>query len=484
MDRRSNSAGLIRFFQVPLFLLTRRHRHNFPAVTIPIQGFSFVAFVFYVISAGAALPSLVSTLLLSATPGITAADEKPAYLRRGDEVEARYRSYQNRLASLCEPLDGRTEEIGADLAAKLAAARSPSTLRGYQIVPKFVPDVSAPVGRPRVRSMHYSWPWTEKLISVETEKIILGEREFERVFTTGTASDVYVNLANVCLALFTQKQLVDAHLRYNLFWQAEIAKERPGYDRMTELHDAVLERQALLDALDAPDEDAFNKALAEIPSVADGKTRAALETELKERGRILEKKILSATDPNPLMPFVSVEHMESGLWIVRVLFYTDIEEPDFVRAFKDSVEKIWRVHDAEDEFRVEVSIKTLSAARLYGGSPPRRGESVDVVRHVSLFPTDGAVLTTGAITTHVIGRAVVLGPHDIAPHVLAHEFGHILGFKDLYFRGYKDLGQDGFDVMEIVADPNDIMGSPGVGPVLRRHFEAIIKRSGAGAMRQ
>ena len=412
-----------------------------------------------------------------------AADEVAAYLRRGDEVGARYRSYQNRLESLCAPLDGRTKEIGADLAAKLAAARSPSTLSGYQIVPKLAPDVLAPAGRPRATSMRYSWPWTEKLISVETEKIIRDALEFPQDTMTTTAPDAYVNLANVCLALFTQKQLVDAHLRYNLFWQAEIAKERAGYDRMTELHDAVLERQALLDALDAPDEDAFKKALAEIPGAAAGKTRATLGTELTERAQILEKKILSATDPNPLMPFVFIEHMESRLWVVRVLFYTDIEEPDFIRAFKASVEKIWRVHDGEDEFRVELSIKALSATRLYGGSPPRRGESVDVVRHISLFPTDGAVLTTGAITTHVVGPAVVLGPHDIAPHVLAHEFGHILGFKDLYFRAYRDLGQDGFDVMEIVADPNDIMGSPGVGPVLRRHFEAIIKRSAAGTMR-
>ncbi len=407
-----------------------------------------------------------------------ASDEVAAYLRRGDEVEARYRSYQNRLESLCTPLDGRTKEIGADLASKLAAARSASTLSGYQIVPKLVPDVSAPVGRPRVTSMHYSWPWTEKLIGVETEKIIRGQSEFEHAFMATTASDAYVNLANVCLALFTQKQLVDAHLRYNRFWQAEIAKERAGYDRMTKLHDAVLERQALLDTLESPDEDAFNKALAKIPGVAADKTRAILEAELKERARILETKILSATDPNPLMPFVLIEHMESRLWIVRAIFYTDIEEPDFIRTFKASVEKIWRVHDGEDEFRVEVSIKALSAARLYGGAPPRRGESVDVVRHVSLFPTDGAVLTTGAITTHVVGRAIVLGPNDIAPHVLAHEFGHILGFKDRYFRGYMDLGQDGFDVMEIVADPNDIMGSPAFGPVLGRHFEAIIKRLG------
>ncbi|HYY25615.1 MAG TPA: hypothetical protein VE689_09005, partial [Candidatus Udaeobacter sp.] len=52
---------------------------------------------------------------------------------------------------------------------------------------------------------------------------------------------------------------------------------------------------------------------------------------------------------------------------------------------------------------------------------------------------------------------------------------HILGFKDAYFRGYKDLGKDGFQVMEVVADPDDIMGAAGTGAVLRSHFEKLLE---------
>ena len=33
---------------------------------------------------------------------------------------------------------------------------------------------------------------------------------------------------------------------------------------------------------------------------------------------------------------------------------------------------------------------------------------------------------------------------------------------------------DGYLVMEVIADPEDIMGAPGSGPVLRRHFERIL----------
>jgi hypothetical protein len=70
-------------------------------------------------------------------------------------------------------------------------------------------------------------------------------------------------------------------------------------------------------------------------------------------------------------------------------------------------------------------------------------------QHLARFPRDGAVLTTGALTTHFYRGPIVLGSQEIAPSVLAHEFGHVLGFSDTYIRGYKDLGKNGFQVMEV-----------------------------------
>jgi hypothetical protein len=62
--------------------------------------------------------------------------------------------------------------------------------------------------------------------------------------------------------------------------------------------------------------------------------------------------------------------------------------------------------------------------------------------------------------------------------VLAHEFGHILGFRDSYVRGYTNLGEHGFQVIEMAADTNDIMAATAHGAVRREHF---LKLFGRGA---
>ena len=120
--------------------------------------------------------------------------------------------------------------------------------------------------------------------------------------------------------------------------------------------------------------------------------------------------------------------------------------------------------------------KSVNPQHLYRPAPPPDlGSHIDIKAHVARFPTDGGVLTTGANTTYAIpGRYVVLGPEALSSNVLAHEFGHILGFKDGYFRGYRDLGDAGYEVLEVVPDPGDIMHAPERGKVLRAHFDRLI----------
>ncbi len=156
-----------------------------------------------------------------------------------------------------------------------------------------------------------------------------------------------------------------------------------------------------------------------------------------------------------------------------------------------AIESIWHVRDGDDEFRVDVSFTYISPDDVYrrrpgcerdaGGSdcrPPNKGDKIDVGKHVGLFPPGTAVLTTGSNMTYAWGPAIVLGPQDAGPHLLAHEFGHMVGFRDEYFRGYRDLGPDGFQVMEVVAEPDDIMGKPGCRTGAPPHVRALDRRRG------
>jgi hypothetical protein len=110
-----------------------------------------------------------------------------------------------------------------------------------------------------------------------------------------------------------------------------------------------------------------------------------------------------------------------------------------------------------------------------------QGQKIDIRHHLERFSSEAAILTTGGRTTHVQRHAIVLGPHPITPHVLAHEFGHILGFRDRYVRGYENLGEHGFRVMEVVADDSDVMAATGYGTVGRRHFVELRHRARAGS---
>jgi len=404
----------------------------------------------------------------------------PGYVTRGDQVESRYRAYRERLERIHDRLAERVKEFGLELSGKLKAAAPQPIPHGYQILPRFAADMAPPAKKPRATSTGFSWPRTERLIE-QGYKVLIGlEAQLEEIAGRPGAKRraAYEKLIDDFRRLSDGRKLIDANIQYNRLWQFNIATYKPAYDRQTRLHNAVIERQAIFDALGAGDGASFRRALTGIHGIDSAKERKLLESDLRERDKKLAAEIDAAAGAFSAPDFVRVEHRQPHLWIIRVPLYTDIEDLEFVSAFKDAVEKTWRVRDREDEFGVEIAVAAISSDRLHHpGAPPRKGDHLDVSRHIALFPADGATLTTGAVTTHVLGRAIVLGPHDIAPHVLAHEFGHILGFRDFYFRGYEDLGGDGYLVMEAIADPNDIMGAPGYGPVLRRHFEKIIQSS-------
>lgn len=385
--------------------------------------------------------------------------------------------HAKRLQDYYESLLATFKANAPDLLPMLESPKPPQY--GYQILPKLIADTPLPDERLRVQSAWYSWPWTDELIASELKEIVRAAAELNRAGALNATSrwSLYKKLARNYTQFRERQKNIDAHIQYNRLWQAAIVSNRSGYDRQTVLHNAVLERQAILDVLKAPDDAAVNKALAGFSQIQASQSQTKPKSRLMEREKLLARNIHDAIHYVNTPTFIRLDDHSPHLRIFQVPFYTDIADHDFTQAVKEAIEKIWRLRDGKDEFRVELAISFVSADQLYAErQPPRTGDKIDAHRHLALFPLDRAILTTGARTTHVYNRAMILGSHDITPRVLAHEFGHILGFRDTYFRGYKDLGKDGFQVMEVVADPHDIMGVPSTGPVLRRHFDRILER--------
>jgi hypothetical protein len=175
--------------------------------------------------------------------------------------------------------------------------------------------------------------------------------------------------------------------------------------------------------------------------------------------------------------FVEVTRPAPERIVLRVPVYTDIVDEEFLAKAKAAIEQMWQIQDSELSYGLEVEFRRVAAADLYpDAGPPERGDRFEMRSHAAHFPADGAVLTSGGQTTHsLVGRYVALGSGSLSTRTLAHEFGHVLGFRDGYIRGYRDLGEQGFEILELTSVLDDIMSAPRQGHVRPAHFKLIIE---------
>jgi hypothetical protein len=412
-------------------------------------------------------------LLLLLQPGHNVAEtwrfDPRAYLDRGDQVENRYEAYSKRLAKHYAALIASVQEHAPDLLTHLQPGEP--ILHGYQILPRILPDAPAEMHDPS-KPVAYSWPWTDRLIDNELRKIIRSEAELRRAAKANSKehSDILQRLALDYGLLSRRLWNIHAHVQYNRLWQAAIASDRSGYDRETALLSDVVARYGIIDRL--------NRLHARSTLPLDAPLRIVeLTGSLRKREALLSRRIDQAMGKMQTPLFVRSENLD-GTWIIHVPLLTDIEDREYVRAIKEIIENTWQLKDGQNSFRVEIAVTHVSIDALYAEKDkPRTGQKIEIRRHLERFSPGAAILTTGGQSTHVRGYAIVLGPHPITPHLLAHEFGHILGFRDHYVRGYRNLGKQGFLVMEVVADPSDIMAATAYGVIRPSHFLKIRNHS-------
>jgi hypothetical protein len=375
------------------------------------------------------MPAVAMALLLGEASGA-----QPSFERRGNAVEARRRALQERIASLRASIRDTLQASAPDLLARLDPAPPPIP-QGYGLLPRIVTDGPQSADSTYILSV-YSWPWTDTLIARTSRRAAK--------LAAATGRPDYARVVDEFNAIVADRRLVDSHAEHNWQWQRAIAADPAHFARVT----------------------------TTIDSAVAGRTVATL--------------------PAPAMPRIEVSLDESvpDTIVLRVPMVTDIRDTAFVRAFRNAVESRWKTagHPA---YRVTIDFRFADVGDLYCAaaaaacSPPAAGSTIDVAAHIARFPAGFAVLTTGATQPQVIGgRALVLGPRDVTPRTLAHEFGHLLGFDDAYLRGQRDLGPDGFAIVELVPNRLDVMASPGYGSVLPRHFRQLEPNLRAGvAMR-
>lgn len=365
---------------------------------------------------------------------------QPAYVREGNRVEQQFHGYRDRLTQFFEELRSAIQreaspEEAAALLRQLEKAPPPVGVFGYKMLPRVV-DIPQPPTP--IRSFSYSWPITESYIRGEESKLDRAKSDLVRLAAVSRDGKParLSELVNQYRELIRNQGTVDQYIDYNRFWQRSIAEDRKQYERMTQVY-------------------------------------LALKSGNPDTAATIREVLGKPKTPS----FIRMRRMGSNQVVLQVRVYTDIDDDAYLRQVRRIVEETWRAEDGGTRYSVELDLRKVPAAELYRGrAVPSNGEHIDIEKHVSRFPTDGGVLTTGAEFTHgSVGRYVALGPGDLAPKTLAHEFGHIFGFNDGYVRGYSDLGERGFEILELTAFFDDIMSAPREGRVQATHFKLLME---------
>jgi hypothetical protein len=182
----------------------------------------------------------------------------PAYVVRGRETEACQHAYHDRIERFYQTLSEHLRDAAPDLLETLAAP--PPDVHGYQILAESGGRPRAARARNNRRVVSFSWRWSDTLIEREMVGLERLESGLAQVPPdAGRPRDE--KLAADYRAAVARRRRIDADIQYNWRWQAHIDRDRPLFDRLKTIQDAVLERQAIEAAI-AYDEAALRRAAA------------------------------------------------------------------------------------------------------------------------------------------------------------------------------------------------------------------------------
>jgi hypothetical protein len=240
------------------------------------------------------------------------------------------------------------------------------------------------------------------------------------------------------------------HLAYHVQWQRAAAEQVAFYAGRNRIATSIREMQGLEESGGSTDR-------------------------IAELRQSIDKSVATFTPSTGL----AIKIREEGIRVLPVKVYTDIDDEAFLEAFHEGVQEAFSNSAAarKQRFAVNLEIHHLSAAELYPQGVPARGSAINLKKHIAHFPPDKLIVSTGGASTHArTGRNITLGPNPTTKRILAHEFGHLLGFSDAYLRSYRGDPEDPYGVvfLEWTGLIDNLMGSPGKGRVTEEMIERLI----------
>jgi len=246
---------------------------------------------------------------------------------------------------------------------------------------------------------------------------------------------------------------LDKHINYHSMWQQAAVDDAEFFARQNRIHARTVEWD---------------------------RSRADLEPQASDSARWEIAELVAPFRPTPGL---AIELDAAGARVLRVSVATDITDASFLEKFRRGVLAAFSESEAARarRFRVDLSFDRIAPESLHPGGSPEIGAAIDEDAHVAMFPSGALVLTTGAKRTHAfVGRYIQLGTDPTVPRSLAHEFAHLLGFKDAYLRAFEGTPDDPFGCVfvEWTGLRNDLMGNPSRGLVTVAMIDQLLQAYG------
>jgi len=343
-------------------------------------------------------------------------------------------------------LIARAERENPELLQRLTEKPAIPRRTGYRLLPDVEPDQSLQKLEPRRQT--YS---LESLTTISTTNF-----RDAALLSLHVADEPTAPLEHLIAEyerLRPKLDNLDSHINYHSMWQQAAIDDTEFFARQNRIHARTIEWD---------------------------QSRANVDPQASDSARMGIVKLVASFRPTPGL---AIELDASGTRVLKVSVATDITNAPFLEKFRRGVLAAFSESEAARarRFRVDLIFDQIAPASLYPEGSPEIGAVIDEDAHVARFPNGALVLTTGAKRTHAyVGRHIQLGTDPTVSRSLAHEFAHLLGFKDAYLRAFEGTPDDPFGCVfvEWTGLRNDLMGSPSRGLVTVAMIDQLLQAYG------